>query len=494
MESSLIERQTDRGASPSPPPTNGDGHINGLLRPHHAKLVTTYKALDILCITLAFQASMWASGDGTGSGVHHLVVAFAVAAFLGMAAITDLYRSWRIAPVRQELINVWIAWLGVAAIVTLVTYGLPPAESVSRTAMLSWYAATPVVLSASRVALRFALRAARRQGRNTRSVAIIGANELGYELAANIEQAAWMGLRLIGVYDERNPGDGSRIKEHPKFPTTIGLESMYSSAKRGEVDMVFITLPMRAEHRISKLIGRFSDTTASVYVVPNFTVYDLLHSRWYTIGDLPVVSIYESPFYSVDGWLKRLEDFVLGSIALAIFSLPMLVIAIAVKLTSKGPVLYVQSRYGMDGREINVLKFRTMYQCEHDLTVVQATRDDRRVTPLGHFLRRRSLDELPQLFNVLRGQMSLVGPRPHAVSHNEMYRSLIKGYMLRHKVRPGMTGLAQINGCRGETETLDKMQARIDWDLAYIRQWTVSLDVWILLQTVWNGFASEHAY
>ena len=223
-------------------------------------------------------------------------------------------------------------------------------------------------------------------------------------------------------------------------------------------------------------------------------MFQLLHSRWSDVQGVPVVSVFENPFYGVDGILKRAFDVCLASIALLIVAIPMLLIALAVKLTSKGPVLFRQLRYGLDGKEIVGWKFRSMPVCENGDTVVQATKNDSRLTSIGGFLRKSSLDELPQIFNVLFGQMSMVGPRPHANAHNEFYRSQIEGYMLRHKVKPGITGLAQVNGCRGETETLDKMENRVFYDHQYIREWTIWLDLRIILKTFGVVFSKQNAY
>jgi putative colanic acid biosynthesis UDP-glucose lipid carrier transferase len=272
------------------------------------------------------------------------------------------------------------------------------------------------------------------------------------------------------------------------------LDDLVADARQRRVEMIYVTLPMRAEGRIQGILDRLADTTASVYVVPDFFVFELLHSRWTSINGLPVVSVFENPFYGIDGLVKRGLDVILASLFLLIAGLPMAVIAAAVKLTSPGPVLFRQNRYGLDGREIPVWKFRSMRVCEDGGQVKQATRDDPRVTPLGSFLRRSSLDELPQLLNVLQGTMSLVGPRPHATAHNEHYRSRIHGYMLRHKVKPGITGLAQVNGCRGETDTLDKMENRIKFDHRYIREWSIWMDLKILLDSVKVVFSRQNAY
>ncbi|MEZ4336147.1 MAG: exopolysaccharide biosynthesis polyprenyl glycosylphosphotransferase [Sandaracinaceae bacterium] len=237
---------------------------------------------------------------------------------------------------------------------------------------------------------------------------------------------------------------------------------------------------------MNDLFRKLADSTASVYIVPDFFVFDLLHGRWSQLGDLPVVSIFETPFYGIDGWVKRLEDVLLGSFFLFCATPLMMLIAIAIKLGSKGPVFFKQCRYGLEGEVIEVLKFRTMTVAEDGAEVKQAKKDDDRITRVGKILRKTSLDEIPQLIHVVGGSMSLVGPRPHAVAHNELYRKKISGYMLRHKVKPGLTGWAQVNGWRGETDELWKMERRIEHDLEYIRRWGLLFDLQIVFLTVWG--------
>ncbi|HXC59932.1 MAG TPA: exopolysaccharide biosynthesis polyprenyl glycosylphosphotransferase, partial [Steroidobacteraceae bacterium] len=223
--------------------------------------------------------------------------------------------------------------------------------------------------------------------------------------------------------------------------------------------------------------------TMSIYYVPDVYVFDLIQARSGDIGGVPIIAMCETPFFGFRGVLKRLSD-VFFTLCILLPLMPvMLLIAAGIRLTSRGPAIFKQRRYGLDGKEIVVYKFRSMYVAEDGKHVAQAQKDDPRVTPLGRFLRKTSLDELPQLINVLQGRMSLVGPRPHAVAHNEMYRALIKGYMMRHKVLPGITGLAQVNGCRGETAELAQMQARVNYDLDYLRQWSPLLDLQIILKT-----------
>jgi putative colanic acid biosynthesis UDP-glucose lipid carrier transferase len=260
------------------------------------------------------------------------------------------------------------------------------------------------------------------------------------------------------------------------------------------VDQIFIALPMASQPRILRLLEELRDTTASIYFVPDIFMFDLIQARVDSVGGLPVVAVCESPFYGTTGVLKRLSDLIIAVVALVFTAPVMLLIALAVRLTSKGPVLFKQRRYGLDGSEINVYKFRTMRVQENGQIVRQATRHDERITPVGKILRRTSLDELPQFFNVLQGRMSVVGPRPHAVAHNEMYRKMIKGYMIRHKVKPGITGLAQVNGARGETNTIEKMELRIRYDLEYLRHWSLRLDLKIIAKTIVVAFRDPNAY
>lgn len=249
-----------------------------------------------------------------------------------------------------------------------------------------------------------------------------------------------------------------------------------------------------AEHRIREVLHYCSDTTANVYLIPNFFVYNLMNSRWQSIGPIQALSVYDTPFQGASEALKRIEDIIVSTLILLLIAIPMVLIACAVKLSSPGPVIFKQKRYGLDGKKILIYKFRSMTTQDNGPVVKQATKDDPRITKLGAFLRKTSLDELPQFINVLQGRMSIVGPRPHAVAHNEEYRKIIKGYMLRHKVRPGITGWAQVNGFRGETDTVEKMQKRVEYDLEYIHNWSVMLDVKIIMKTAVGSLFDKNAY
>jgi putative colanic acid biosynthesis UDP-glucose lipid carrier transferase len=251
---------------------------------------------------------------------------------------------------------------------------------------------------------------------------------------------------------------------------------------------------MASQPRILSLLDDLKDTTVSIFFAPDIFLTDLIQGRMDYVAGVPVVAVCDTPFTGINGLVKRASDIVLSIIILLLISPLLLAIAIGVKMSSPGPALFRQRRYGLDGKEIVVYKFRSMTVQEDGGVVKQATRNDQRITRFGGFLRRTSLDELPQFINVLQGRMSIVGPRPHAVSHNETYRKLIKGYMVRHKVKPGITGWAQVNGYRGETETVDKMQKRIEYDLEYLRTWSLGLDLWIIVKTVAVVFSDRNAY
>ncbi len=328
---------------------------------------------------------------------------------------------------------------------------------------------------------------------NLQSVAILGANDISNEIADEIINNRSLGYRFVGFYDDRDETD-ERTPNDLLGPIIGSFDDAVTAASKGEIGVLYISLPLAAEVRIGLLLEELSDSAVAVHIIPNFFIYNILHARWHTIGSHQALSIYDTPFYGAGSLLKKVEDMFIGSLILLLISLPMLVIALAIKMTSRGPVLFKQKRYGINGRELTVYKFRSMTVCDDGDVIKQAEKNDARITPLGAFLRRTSLDELPQFFNVLNGSMSIVGPRPHAIAHNEEYRKKIGGYMLRHMVKPGITGWAQINGLRGETRFIEQMEKRIDYDLYYIRNWSLVWDIKIIWLTIFKGFVNKNAY
>ena len=463
-----------------------------VIRFHHSKILALFRALDGFLIAVLLWASLSLLGQSWGND-HTALAISAVILFGFFAESNEVYYLWRGHSMSSLANRLFSAWLG-TAIILLIVLLIAPYNRDNMVPLFYWIGATPAVMITMHVARRLVLAHWRAKPTEPRRVAIVGATGLGLRLVKSMRDMPWLGYRVLGFYDDRvESNTEERRLSGEDISVNGGLEQLYQDAHDGKIDIVFITLPMRAELRMHSLINRLADTTVSAYLIPDVFSFDLLHSRLTCLQGIPALSIYDSPLVD-NGWAKRMEDIVLGSLMLLGLALPMALIALGVKLTSAGPVFFKQTRYGMGGEKIKVWKFRSMTVCEDGPNVMQAQRSDPRVTPFGNFLRKTSLDELPQLFNVISGSMSLVGPRPHAVAHNEFYRTQIKGYMLRHKVKPGITGLAQVNGFRGETETLDKMSGRIAYDLEYIRNWSLMLDIKILWLTLFKGFVGQHAY
>jgi putative colanic acid biosynthesis UDP-glucose lipid carrier transferase len=382
-------------------------------------------------------------------------------------------------------------WVWIAGLLLAMGFATGHIRSYDPEVVAHWLWVAPAAQLAAHWALRLgAPRLVRLQGPPRRAV-VVGLNEQGRALADRLAATPWSDIELVGCFDDRRPDQPRGSKRHRYLGRMEDLPR-YANAHR--IDLIYLSLPMATTPRTTGLLETLKDTTASVYFVPDMFVTDLIQGHSDSVCGVPVISVWETPFRGVAGFLKRTSDIVLASIALLLLSPIMLAAAIAVKVSSPGPVIFRQRRYGLGGEEIIVYKFRSMTVTEDGDRIEQARRNDERVTRVGAFLRRTSIDELPQFINVLQGRMSVVGPRPHAVAHNEMYRGLIKSYMLRHKVRPGITGWAQVNGLRGETETLEKMEARVRCDLEYLRNWSLRLDLLIIWRTVLLVFRDAAAY
>lgn len=353
-----------------------------------------------------------------------------------------------------------------------------------------WFATTALALFLAHVALRAYIRREHRLGRGRRAV-IVGGNDAGERLGRRLSSNEYLLTDFLGYFDDRCV---DRMVEPARQQHLGHTRELRNFIDREHVEVVYIALPISQKERISALLDSLKDSTASVYLVPDIFIYDLIQARIDQIGSVPIIAILETPLTSVNAFNKRAADVLISVVILVMISPLLALVALAVKLTSHGPIIFKQRRYGLNGEEIMVYKFRSMRVCEDGDQIRQATKDDDRVTAIGRFLRKTSLDELPQFINVLQGRMSVVGPRPHAVAHNEIYRKQILGYMLRHKVKPGITGWAQVNGLRGETNSLDKMADRVQFDLDYLRNWSLSLDLIIILKTIWLVFKDVKAY
>ena len=378
-----------------------------------------------------------------------------------------------------------LQWFWVISLLLMIGFAFKVTDYFSRQVLFSWFLSTPVVWVMVHWLLRASLHRWSFAEDDMSRAVIIGLSDLSRRLANQFKQNPLLGVSCMGFFDDRWPERLLSGKRQQPSETLLGnIASVAEFVKINNVQQIYIALPMTSQPRILALLDDLRDTTASIYFVPDIFLFDLIQAKITSIKDILLVAVCESPFIGINSMIKRTIDVTFSLLILLLIAPLMLLIAVGVKLTSPGPVLFKQRRYGLDGQEIMVYKFRSMTVMEDGGQVKQATQSDPRITRFGGFLRKTSLDELPQFINVLQGRMSIVGPRPHAVSHNEMYRSLIKGYMIRHKVKPGITGWAQVKGFRGETDTVEKMQARIDYDLDYLRNWSIFLDLLIMFKTI----------
>ncbi len=463
---------------------------HGLLRENASAIMLVQRLLDpaVAVLVLLVLAEFY------GIGVINPHILLSVTIFLLILPIfkaVGLYRPYRSlspATLGPRLLTGWVSLLGCLLFLGFITQ---TSVLFSRTLLLTWSICTPIVLLSVHLTVWRILRKIRESGRNQRSAVIAGVNDVSYHLANQIKQTPELGISLHGFFDDAL---AQPIGRFPGRQLIGGLQDLPRYVQEHKIDVVYLTCSADEDELITYLLKDLQDTTACVYFVPNILIFNLMNARSYELNGIPLVAVWEVPFSEIQYVAKRGIDILLSLLALIALSPIMLLIAVAVKFSSPGPILFKQRRYGLNGHEILVYKFRSMQVMEDGDRVQQAKRNDSRITRVGAFLRKTSLDELPQFINVLQGRMSLVGPRPHAVAHNEMYRKLITGYMLRHKVKPGITGWAQVNGFRGETDTLEKMQQRVNYDLEYLRNWSLSLDLQILVKTALVFLRDQNAY
>jgi putative colanic acid biosysnthesis UDP-glucose lipid carrier transferase len=388
-------------------------------------------------------------------------------------------------------VDIGTSWIGLLLILALCGYATRSLGLFDPQILLWWAVVTPMLLWLAVVSGGSYLKRVASRPENRRSAIVVGAGALGVKVARALSGKGDIGVDFLGYFDDRSDG---RLDPASKERLLGSLSSAANYIRDNNVHEAYITLPLGSQPRIIGLLEQLQGTTASIYFVPDVFGISIIQGRLQDMNGVPVVGICETPFTGTNALTKRISDVVLASIIVVLISPILLAVAIGVKLSSPGPAIFKQRRNGLDGHEIVVYKFRSMRAMDNGPVVKQATKDDPRITRFGAFIRRTSLDELPQFFNVLQGRMSIVGPRPHAVAHNEEYRELIKAYMVRHKVKPGITGWAQVNGHRGETDTIEKMQARVEYDLEYLRNWSLGLDLQIIARTARMMFFDRNAY
>jgi len=467
-----------------------------MLKPTRSLLKTNATILDQLArladpiiVVVAGWAAHWIYLGGPAPPPTYWVAMLAIAlCSLAVFPATGLYRPQRGASLIEDLRGLASGWLTLLAIGAFTAFVTKTGDVYSRVWVAIWIVAGFILQTTLRLALRLALRFLRRRGYNLRHICIVGAGNLGREVALRLQRAPWSGFSLRGFYDDAPELAGATVDGTPVLGT---IDLLPGHLDRGEIDQVWIALPLRAEERIRQLVADLRAYPVQVRYVPDIFGFQLLRHSFSEVAGMPVIGLTETPMEGLQQALKALEDYVLGGLALLVLSPLLLAIAIGIKLSSPGPVLYLQQRVTWNGRRFTMLKFRSMrVGAEQGSGPVWSHRGDPRTTRLGAWLRRFSLDELPQLLNVLAGEMSLVGPRPERPEFVARFRQEIPGYMQKHMVKAGITGWAQVNDLRGSSD----LGKRIQYDLYYIENWSLWFDLRILALTMWHIMTSRHAH
>ncbi|HEB63584.1 MAG TPA: undecaprenyl-phosphate glucose phosphotransferase [Gammaproteobacteria bacterium] len=465
----------------------------GLLKEYASVLSLVARVFDVICILLgALLAYIWRFDNWPMPANYQTAILLGILFSLIFFSISGIYHSWRGKSWLHQAQTVTLAWFSVVALLIIVAFLTKTSTSFSRQWMIVWVASSWSLLLLFRYSLTLTLRAMRKKGWNHKRIIIVGAGSIGQSVAQNIQDADWTGLEVVGFLDDAESLRGQWIK---------GVEVLGGTGKANlmiqqkQADEIWLALPLKAEDKVKEILFDLRHSTATIRFVPGIFGFRLLNHSVTDVAGMAVMDLSASPMVGLNRAIKAVEDRVLALLILVLISPVLAAIAVGVKLSSPGPVLFKQRRHGWDGKLIKVYKFRSMVvHCEDDGQVTQAKKCDYRITKFGAFLRHTSLDELPQFVNVLQGKMSIVGPRPHAIAHNEQYKDQIEAYMLRHKVKPGITGWAQVNGLRGETDTLDKMKKRVEYDLYYIENWSLWFDIKIIIRTLFTGFVNKNAY
>ncbi|OIN07910.1 undecaprenyl-phosphate glucose phosphotransferase [Oceanisphaera psychrotolerans] len=456
--------------------------INGLTERYPAQLLVPL--VDMLAVVAGSLLAHWWR-FGHMQLPERSVLAMALMALLVVVFNSAFggYRRWRIKRIPTLLFRLLLVWLLVAVLVTSIIYFAHAAHRYSRLWVGMALLLSFVMAGGVRIVVQQVLRHSRLKGLASKRVFLVGSGKKVLSVGRGMRNTPEEGYVLAGV-------ERLRAKPGPQDLARIARRVSESGAQE-----VWLCMPLDLSNAIRDIFYALRHHTVEVRFIPNFSDMQLLNHRVSEVAGHFSIDLSVSPMSGMAWLVKRLEDMVVGALICLLISPICLAIAIAIKLTSPGPVLFKQYRTGANGRHFKVYKFRSMkVHQEHSGQVTQATKGDTRITPIGAFLRRTSLDELPQFFNVLQGRMSIVGPRPHALAHNEHYKELVESYMKRHKVKPGITGWAQVNGLRGETDTLDKMDKRVKHDLWYINNWSLWLDLRIIVATVFKGFINKNAY
>ena len=447
------------------------------LRHYEPMMITLFRFGDALLAgaTLYLVLILFTQKRGQAIEVSLMIALLTLVVF----TYTGVYRSWRTSNFQEEIKRILKSCIIVYTAYIILLFFLKLYEFHPRVSVLGWMCLWPLILFVERLAVRSFLWFYRKKGRNIRSTVIAGTGKLGINLARWINENPWSGTRILGFFN------GVGETEIEGYPVLGSYKDLPDFVRKNNVDTVYIALPLSHIEKMKQLVDSLRDSTTHIYFLPDVFFYEYIYGSCVNyIDNIPVISLVDSPMQGFNSFLKRVEDIVLASIILIIISPVMIFAAVCLKLTSPGSILFKQWRYGINGERICVWKFRTMTVTEDGYNFNQVTKSDPRVTPFGTFLRRTSIDELPQFFNVLQGSMSIVGPRPHAISMVDDYRKKFDGAMQRHLIRPGITGLAQIYGTRGTITDESLIEKRIYYDMKYIKEWSLFLDLKIIILTI----------
>ena len=467
--------------------------------PRSTKIAILLPILDLVIIFL-FLALITKLYDNSWNDQYAISGLIACFSFIFIGNYIGLYDKFLKPPTRRYRVNIFFCWSLAFLLTVSLSFIRKNTAEHSRVILIIWWWGSFLGVILVHFVWHQIINFLQKKGRYKVNIALAGDPKTAYHIIRKIDENKQYGINIPGIYQENNCNElhkhacAKKNNAHNYVAALGGYDRILEDAQNGVFDILFITLPLNEENRIKKILTALRDTTVSIYIVPDSFVFDLMHGTMMSFNNIPIIEIFDSPFYGVNSYIKRVEDLLLTCI-IAPFIIPlMIIVSIAIKLTSKGPVFFRQKRYGLDGKVITIFKFRSMKVCEDGDKIVQAKKNDYRMTVIGSFLRRTSLDELPQFINVLFGQLSVIGPRPHAVAHNEMYRKIIDGYMMRHKVKPGITGWAQVNGYRGETRDIELMRKRVHFDIEYIKDWSIIFDVQIIFRTIWVIITGINAY
>ncbi len=467
--------------------------MHDLIERNASRLEYVIRAGDVLMLYTAGQlASLLGFAEPLErlAPVHLVVLCFACALAFLLFPEFGLYASWR---GRSRLVmagQTVLAILCVTACALVFAFLVRLIGDLSRLWVLLWCVTSGVLIIGAHTLLHASLAGLRERGLNRKRVIMVGYGQTGREMHRRARQQHWTGYQIVASFDS----EGAAPIE-PQIERLVALEQVVDSVARYRAQEVWITLPLAESDQLQRLQYLLRNTLVDIRWAPDTAAMSILSHRTVSFLGMPVVELNQPASRGLPGIAKEVFDRLFALVVLIALSPLLVALALAVKCSSPGPVFFLQPRLGLDGRRFNVLKFRSM-KVHHEPhgRVTQATRDDPRITPIGRFMRRTSLDELPQFLNVLLGDMSVVGPRPHALVHNDLYKDKLAMYMQRHRVKPGITGWAQINGCRGETDTDEKMARRIALDLHYIQHWSFWMDLKIVLWTAFKGWTDQHAY